>query len=31
MSHVLGTADDDVRAWEKKAAQIEKELQQKNA
>jgi hypothetical protein len=30
MSRVLGTAD-DMRAWEKKAAQIEKELQQKNA
>jgi hypothetical protein len=31
MSRVLSKADDDVRAWEKKAAQIEKELQQKNA
>jgi uncharacterized membrane protein len=29
MSSVLGSAEDDVRAWEKKAAQIEKELQQK--
>jgi uncharacterized membrane protein len=29
MSRVLGKADDDVRAWEKKAAQIEKELQEK--
>jgi uncharacterized membrane protein len=29
MSSVLSKADDDVRAWEKKAAQIEKELQQK--
>jgi hypothetical protein len=30
MSRVLSKAD-DMRAWEKKAAQIEKELQQKNA
>jgi uncharacterized membrane protein len=29
MSRVLSKADDDVRAWEKRAAQIEKELQQK--
>jgi len=29
MSRVLGKADDDVRAWEKKAAQIEKDLQEK--
>jgi uncharacterized membrane protein len=29
MSRVLSKADDDVRAWEKKAAQIEKELQEK--
>ncbi len=29
MSRVLSKADDDVRAWEKKAARIEKELQQK--
>ena len=29
MSRVLGKADDDVRAWEKRAAQIEKELQEK--
>src|SRR4030067_1022515 len=29
MSRVLSKADDDVRAWEKKAAQIEKELQDK--
>jgi len=29
MSRVLSKADDDVRAWEKRAAQIEKELQEK--
>jgi uncharacterized membrane protein len=29
MSRALSKADDDIRAWEKKAAQIEKELQQK--
>ena len=29
MSRVLGTAEDDVAAWEKRAAQIEKELQEK--
>jgi uncharacterized membrane protein len=29
MSRVLGTAEDDVAAWEKRATQIEKELQEK--